>query len=97
MGAAAAAVVVVLGVLLVANCDDPTGIVTDQAPVATTAPPAPAPAADRSGQYIDVLDQIAAFDPAAVPQALVARRVALKLELDATVPGLIGCPIRVAG
>ena len=49
----------------------------------------------RSGQYIDVLNQIAAFEAAAVPRELVARRVALTEQLDTTVPGIVGCPIRL--
>jgi hypothetical protein len=42
-----------------------------------------------------VLNQIAAFEAAAVPQELVARRVALTKQLDWTVPGIVGCPIRL--
>jgi hypothetical protein len=49
----------------------------------------------RSGQYIDVLDQIAAFEAGAIPQELVTRRVALTVQLDAMVPGIVGCPIRL--
>jgi hypothetical protein len=49
----------------------------------------------RSGQYIDVLNQIATFEAAAVPQELVARRVSLAVELDSIVPGITGCPVRL--
>jgi hypothetical protein len=43
-----------------------------------------------------VLNQIAAFEAGAVPQELVARRGSLSLDLDVTVPGIVGCPIRLA-
>ena len=52
----------------------------------------------RSGQYIDVLNQIAAAEAAGnpVPQELVARRGSLALDLDVVIPGIVGCPIRLA-
>ena len=62
MGAAAAVVVVVLGALVVANREDSTGVVTDQTPVATSAPPAPAPAAAPTEAESVAANFLAAYD-----------------------------------
>lgn len=82
MGAAAAVVLIVLGTLVVANRDDSTGVVTDQTPVATSAPPAPAPAAAPTEAERVAANFLAAYD------AFDADAVAAALAPGADVSGL---------
>ena len=76
LSAAAAVVVVVLGTLVVANRDESPGVVTNETPVATSAP-APAPAAaptEAETVAANFLAAYAAYDADAIAALLAATR-----------------------